>query len=310
MTTMMNVPIDIDKPGKYKVVLSPALRGKQTKEVYTGIRYNHKPDFSSDTETTQLNPSSGNDGNFSLSFSDGDEQYRYAGSRNSGDGQYVLIFDPAEKHFVLHQMDSSFDMNLINAPWDHDADSLRSTYEQLGAVPKTAPGRRKNAAASKGGAKDKATSASASANPAGVEASSEKRRKVEKQQKKKPPPREPTPDAEDEDSDDGLTIEYPGGPPPPRFQSHNVTPLYQTREPSPRGYTDVDAEEDEDRDKDEGQETNRDVDLLALPSPMASGDQKTEEEDDAELDLEAELELALEKETGGAAEESSESEEE
>jgi hypothetical protein len=30
--------IDIDKPGKYPIVLSDALLGKTDKEVYTGIR--------------------------------------------------------------------------------------------------------------------------------------------------------------------------------------------------------------------------------------------------------------------------------
>ena len=30
--------IDVDKPGKYPIVLSDALLGKTSKEVYTGIR--------------------------------------------------------------------------------------------------------------------------------------------------------------------------------------------------------------------------------------------------------------------------------
>jgi hypothetical protein len=35
---MASASIDVDKPGKYRIVLSDALLGKTPKEVYTGIR--------------------------------------------------------------------------------------------------------------------------------------------------------------------------------------------------------------------------------------------------------------------------------
>jgi len=37
---MASGSIDVDKPGKYPIVLSDALSGKTSKEVYTGIRCN------------------------------------------------------------------------------------------------------------------------------------------------------------------------------------------------------------------------------------------------------------------------------
>ena len=47
---MASGSIDVDKPGKYPIVLSDALLGKTSKEVYTGIRC----DFSALRERTKL----------------------------------------------------------------------------------------------------------------------------------------------------------------------------------------------------------------------------------------------------------------
>jgi hypothetical protein len=38
MAAMATGSIDVDKPGKYPIVLSDALLGKMSKEVFTGIR--------------------------------------------------------------------------------------------------------------------------------------------------------------------------------------------------------------------------------------------------------------------------------
>lgn len=244
---------------------------------------NHKPDLDIDVLETQLKPSVDDDSAFQLSINEGDDHYKYEGPRHAKEDQYVLIFDPEKRHFVLHQVDSSFDMNLIETPEENNAAILASEYEQIGGGSGPKP-RRKSAMQNKI-----------------AEKTTEKRRKVEKP-KKTAAKRDPTPDAEDEDSDDGLTIEYPDGPPPPRFQ--HSTPLYRAREPS----TDSDADADADFEEDEPEEHDRDVEELNLHSPAKNGE-PAEVDDDAEeeLDLEAELELALEKEMGA---ESSESEEE
>lgn len=179
-------------------------------------------------------------------------------------------------------------MNLIETPQEKDAAILATEYEQLGGGSmKVKPNRRK----------------AASAKPA--RKSIEKPRKVEKP-KKKPVKRAATVDSEDEESDDGLTIEYPDGPPPSRFQ--HPTPLYGQRQPS------VESDADGDFDDDEPEEQDKDVEELNLPSPMR-GVEHAEEEEDAdedELDLEAELEMALEQEMDpkSKGDESSESEEE
>lgn len=204
--------------------------------------------------------------------------------RTSDDGQYVLIFDPVKKHFMLHRVDSTFDMNLVSAPWAQDASKIRSQYPQLDPEVK---------AQSSGPQKKSAKASKKDPTKAAVP-----RRKVEKAKKPKPPPviREPTPEAPDEeDSDDGLTIEYPDAPANYQYKS---TPLFE-RDPSEASGEDEDAEGEDD----DEMEHNQDVDHLKLPSP-ANNNAGGMSDEDIELDLEAELEQALN------ADESSESEEE
>ena len=310
--------IDLDKPAKYPIVLSDALMGRGSKEIITSIRCkiehspplfgmlisslpdNHKPILSSETALSghELKPTvHGDTAQYNLSFSDESGNYEYQGIRKSGDGQYALVFDPAKQHFVLHQVDSTFDMNLTSTPWNQDPTSLREAYPQI-QIQSSPKLRRKSSQTKPKIAQPSRTSADA------------KRRKAEKPKKARTLPKEPTPDAEDEDSDDGLTIEYPGGgAPPPRFQSHPSPLPFHHEQEEPSEESDADAE-DEDHDDNE---RNMDVDILELPSPAANMETSTaedEEEDELEQALAAELEEALEKETGPKADESSESEEE
>ncbi|RDL41002.1 putative Neurogenic locus notch like protein 2 [Venustampulla echinocandica] len=293
----MAASMDIDKPGKYPIVLSDALLGKTSKEVYTGIRYNHKPDPTSDSSPSSmhLEPSESDPASYDLSFADNSDKYSYHGARASADGQYVLIFDPLKKHFVLHRVDSTFNMNLVSAPWAEDESMLRSQYQQLETP-------RAKAAATAQPPRRKPSKAAKSAPVAVTKNDPAKRKKVEKATKPKPPPREPTP--EEEESDDGLTIEYPDGGPSSQQYQYKSTPVVQ------REASEEVSEEDSDADGEEYEaERNQDVDHLKLPSPANNGGGLSDE--DIELDLEAELEQALKETEGhGADESSSESEEE
>jgi len=314
----MSAAIDLDKTGKYPIVLSDALLGRGTKEIFTNIRCkqalfptplyadqgpltdNHKPKLSSESVLSghELKPTiHGDAAQYDLSFSDGSGRYEYHGSRASDDRQYALVFDPVKKHFVLHQVDSTFDMNLVSTPWNQDTASLRETYPQIPTQPSPKLRRKSSQPKSK-----TAQTSRASADT--------KRRKVEKLKKAKAPAKEPTPDAEDEDSDDGLTIEYPGGAPPPRYQSHPSPLPFRREKEEASEESDADGEDEEQDDN----ERNMDVDILELPSPAAnmgnSVAEDEEEEDELEQALAAELEEALEKDTGPRADESSESEEE
>lgn len=236
----------------------------------------------------QLQPSDSDPATYDLSFTENSEEYEYHGFRTSGDGQYVLIFEPAKKHFVLHRIDSTFDMNLVSTPWEQDASALRSQYAQLkpttraqSAAPQRKPSKStKNTAAAK---------------------NDTQRRKSVQAKKTKPPVREPTP--EEEESDDGLTIEYPDAPSSQQYQ-YQSTPLFQ------RNVSEEISDEDEDAEADEyEEERNQDVDLLKLPSP-ANNNAGGISDEDIELDLEAELEQALKETEEGGVDESSESEEE
>jgi hypothetical protein len=204
--------------------------------------------------------------------------------RTTGDGQYVLIFDPVKEHFVLHRVDSTFDMNLVSAPWEQKASALRSQYTQLGpeSKPATSAPQRRPSKSAKNAATAKATT---------------KRQKQEKPKKPKPPIKEPTP--EEEDSDDGFTVEYPDGPP---SQQHQYQPAPVFR----RNVSEDESDEDAEHESFE-EERNQDVDHLQLPSPANNVGGMSDEE--IELDLEEELEKAL-NQTENGADESSESEEE
>jgi hypothetical protein len=271
----------------YVIALSLSLRAQLTLLID-----NHKPDPSSDfsPSSMQLRPSDDDPASYNLSFSDNSDKYSYNGVRKTGDGQFVLIFDPVEKRFVLHRIDSTFDMNLVSAPWTQDTDTLRSQYTQLEPETKsqsTAPQRRSSKPSKK--------AAAAAAK------SDTKRQKQERPKKPKPPVREPTP--EEEESDDGLTIEYPGGPSSQQYHYQSTT-IFQ------RSVSEEASDEDEDAEGEEYEdERNLDVDHLKLPSP-ANNNAGGMSDEDIELDLEAELEQALKENEGGGDDESSESEEE
>jgi hypothetical protein len=193
-----------------------------------------------------------------------------------------------KKHFVLHRIDSTFDMNLISSPWEQDASILRSQYPQL--EPTTKP----ESAASQRRSTKPTKNATAPKNDT-------KRKKSVQPKKPKPQVREPTP--EEEEPDYCLTVEYPDAPSSQQYQ-YQSTPVFQ------RNVSEDISDEDEDAEgEDYEEERNQDVDLLKLPSP-ANNNAGGVSDEDIELDLEAELEQALKETAEGGADESSESEEE
>lgn len=288
--------LDPTKAGKYPVVLSDALMGKDSSEVYTGVRYNHKPNLSSSTapDLARLKPtaSAKKGTSYDLAFLDnGSDRYTYQGTRRTEDGQYVLIFDAAREVFVLHKVDSMFNMNLIRTPTNSDADSLRREYPQLeGSAPvdaKPAP------------AKTKEKDAPAKPKKPAVK---------EKQENSLPMPKKPAPqpapapkkpmteDSEDESSDDdfGLTIENPGGEDTSARSQvlRNFSPAFGTgarrfseflqqneREASGEQVSEEEEGEDilpanvgaideDDADGEDDDDDDRSVEYLPLPSPM------------------------------------------
>jgi hypothetical protein len=239
----------------------------------------------------QLQPSKSAASDYDLSFSDDSGKYKYTGVQTSGDGQYVLIFNAEKKHFVLHRVDSTFNMNLVSAPWEKNISTLRSQYTQLESPskPSTELPQRKPSKSSK---------AAAVAKP-------EPKRRKSAQTKKKPPVREPTPEEED-DSDDGLTIEYPDARSSRQYKPQSEVILQQNTSEEEEDEKDDDADTDGEFD----QQRNQDVDHLTLPSP-ANNNTGGMSDEDIELDLEAELEQALKETAKGAGDdESDESEEE
>ena len=257
-----------------------------------GMADNHKPDKYSDSSQSyvRLQPLDSDPSSFDLSLSDNSEAYSYLGSRRSDAGQYVLLFDAANKRFVLHQVDSTFDMNLVKAPWEDDASTLRSQYPQLETLTPTKPEAQPTQRRSFKSARSTKT----------TKAEIKRRKSTEKPRKARPPPQEESP-RDDEKFDDGFTIEYPDGPSSSQVYKSQSTPIS-------RRYIAEDMSDEDHKGEESGDERNQDVDHLKLPSPANNAGGISDE--DLELDLEAELEEALKEPTGTGAGESDESEEE
>ncbi|OTB03987.1 hypothetical protein M426DRAFT_321280 [Hypoxylon sp. CI-4A] len=228
--------VDPTKAGKYPVVLSDALLGKDPKEIFTGVRYNHKPSLSSPTAPAQARikqasaPTTKKAGTYDLAFQDDGGRYQYKGTRGAEDNQYVLIFDPAREVFVLHKVDSMFNMNLVQTPSNDSTNSLRQEFPQLDSH--SASSSAKAAGLTTGGKKSAKTANEDKKKPPVKSRKSAPKTKVEEKAatlpmpEKKPPPK-PTPaaattkkqnkapaDSEDEENSDddiGFTIENPGG---------------------------------------------------------------------------------------------------
>ncbi|KAF4124569.1 RNA polymerase II transcription elongation factor [Geosmithia morbida] len=162
--------IDPTKTGNYPVVLSDRLLGKEATEIFTGVRYNHKPDPSSD-RTARLKPSTpGQTSSYDMSFTGADgrsTEYAFAGTRTIGDGQYVLYFDPGRDVFVLDRLDSTFHMNLTRTPTNSDPESLAKKHPHIDSSISIKPTKSVGAGGGSGGG---GAAASAPANSSGTKA--------------------------------------------------------------------------------------------------------------------------------------------
>lgn len=256
--------IDPTKAGKYPVILSDALLGKKPNEVYTAMRCkhptfcppwplssalliswvtdNHKPD----TPPTLAKVKQTTSSTYDLTYQDGGS-YKYRGIRASEDGKYVLIFDPTREAFVLHKVDSTFNMNLVQTPANSDADSLRREYPHL-EVKK--PTRNAGQAAKESKAK---------------KPEKDKGLTVPGSKPSKPQPKQQDPESDEDDSDDdgGLVMEFPGGQPP--SSNRDFSPAFP-----PRPFSEFVAEVDDEEEDADGEDDDDDMseEHFKLPSPM------------------------------------------
>ncbi|KAI0007025.1 RNA polymerase II transcription elongation factor-domain-containing protein [Xylariaceae sp. FL0662B] len=271
--------VDPTKAGKYPVVLSDALLGKDPKEVFTGVRYNHKPALSSPTAPAQarIKPTTSSKKgvpSYDLSFQDDGGRYQYKGTRGAEDGQYVLIFDPAREVFVLHKVDSMFNMNLVQEPSNDNTETLRKEYPQLeshspGSSMKAA-GPSSNTKSAKDSGANKQTSKSRKQT---AKADTKTGLGLVMPEKKQPPKptankrRPVSPDSEEESSDDdvGLTIENPGGSAP--SASRNFSPSFIENPPQFSEFLRRNEEEEDDADG-EADDDDDASEHFKLPSPI------------------------------------------
>lgn len=353
--------VDPTKPAKYPVILSDALLGKSSpKEILTALKCgslpififlchlggsfnyvpqgtnrtlrckqtdNHKPTLSSDAapSSAKVKPSS-TPGTYDLSFTDDGGKYAYAGTRSTKENQYVLLFDPERKAFVLHRVDSTLNMNLTRTPSNTDADALKEEFPHLDSTSNSNSGSSNNARVTADGRKRPGVGASkgkgkASAKNAGMVESKRSAapattsktnsnnkpeqqpatKKEEKQQQQQTKRSRSPVDSEEEDEesdDDILTIENPDPRPIASVHSSYNRPQPPVSELGVRRFSsfqedesdeDADAEYDEDDlIPDEAGDSSA-GDGFKLPSPLGrNGVQKVHDEDaDADADADA-----------------------
>ncbi|KFY28275.1 hypothetical protein V493_03013 [Pseudogymnoascus sp. VKM F-4281 (FW-2241)] len=276
----MAAPSEPPTSGTYPIFLSPALlnQGLGNKDLITAIKYS--PPLSAPATSALLKPSTSDQHKYNLTMSTATSTSFYHGPRSSGApkkaARYVLVWDASRAGWELRAVDSVFEMAFVRSSGAEGGEGRGAHDESpVKAAPK---GRRKSVAAPKEEAKRQKTAG---------------RKKREKSLSES-----------ESESDDGLTIEYPGGKAPTRpFGLGLGTPL-GGREERTVEHVHMDVNEDADADAD----GDGDVEELDLGSPAQREmeEEESEEEREEEVDLEAELERELAK--GGG--ESSESEEE
>lgn len=289
---------------------------------------NHKPELSSDTapNAATLKPSPSDDDTFNLSFYENGGKYAYNGTRSAKENQYVLIFDPERKAFVLHRMDSMFHMNLARTPYNSDAQELKDKYPHIDSNirsttdKKKAPAGRRDTTNKKASAesKKKETPATKSEAPE-AEAKASQQSQAEKDSKPKKQQRNRSPaESEDEDDEDGgLLVEYPDPAPSAPTRGQDFSPAFPTairrfsefvRDEGPESDEDADAEYDEEDilGEDDDDVSGEGGNGFKLPSPVTAGGgappPQADEAGDIDIgddDFEAELEKELEQELSG-----------
>ncbi|RGP62664.1 ell-associated factor [Fusarium longipes] len=311
--------IDPTKTGNYPVILGDALLGKTSNEIFTGIKYNHKPTLSSDQapNSARIKPSvPGKTTSYDLSYTDNDEKYAFTGTRNTGSGQYVLYFDPSREAFVLDLVDSTFNMNVTRLPGNSDPDSLRRQYPHIDSSASRSSSKTENNTA---GAEKPASKARAKPSTQKKEV----KRKPEKQAPKnvalslpvplpaqpqkptEPKKRTPAPEEEEEEDDDddgGLLVENPGADTStarrtdfsPAFPSFRRFDEFMDQRESEGD--DADGEEDDEPDYEFKlpSPVNNRSEYETAPGPMDVDEEEEAEEGDPEVDLAKELEDAFE----------------
>jgi hypothetical protein len=309
--------VDPTATGKYPIVLADGLTQSDSTSIFTGIRYNHKPELSSAAAPNhaRLKPSlPGSTSSFDLSFNDQGGNYAYAGTRTADGHQYVLYFDPSRQVFVLDRIETTFNMNVTRVPNNSDPEALARRHPHIDSDKK--PAKSKQPPPTKASApKEKSKPAPKPRAKSPVRA---KKGKFEKEKKNvdaplsfpkpapKPEKEEPKPrssrfadeEEEDDDDDGGLLVEYPGAETAPKRA--DFSPAF----PSVRRFDEfMDQRESEGDDADGESDGEVDMDFK-LPSPMNNhvpppqpqyepepdtmdvDEQEEDDEDDLEKDLE------------------------
>ncbi|OCL04658.1 hypothetical protein AOQ84DRAFT_300376 [Glonium stellatum] len=128
--------LDPHKKGHFNLQLSERLtKPGSGSNTFTSIKFNHKPQQTSQSRTATLAPST--DHQYTLTLSDKDKEtsdtsaYTFRGQRTRPKKSYVLIFDPAKQTCTLEPLSASYTFNLKSTPTESSSTKLAQQYPQI-----------------------------------------------------------------------------------------------------------------------------------------------------------------------------------
>ncbi|KAJ4355049.1 hypothetical protein N0V95_003267 [Ascochyta clinopodiicola] len=129
---MVDGRVEPHRKATYTLDVSEQIRREDRGDVFSSVKYNHKPALASGTRSTTLQPSTANTYNLSLrdtdEHGDGDSDiFVFNGTRTAPTKSYVLRFDPTTQKATLDRLDSTYTFNLST----HNAADVSSQHTTI-----------------------------------------------------------------------------------------------------------------------------------------------------------------------------------
>lgn len=128
--------LDPHKKGHFNLVLSERLtKPGSSPSTFNSVKFNHKPQQTSQSRTAILTPSA--DHQYTLTLSDKDKDtsdtgtYTFRGQRTRPKKSYVLIFDPTKQTCTLEPLSASYTFNLKSTPSKSSSTKPAHQYPQI-----------------------------------------------------------------------------------------------------------------------------------------------------------------------------------
>ncbi|OCK80074.1 hypothetical protein K432DRAFT_328915, partial [Lepidopterella palustris CBS 459.81] len=128
--------LDPHKKGHFNLQLSDKImKTGNSSATFSSIKFNHKPQQTSQNRTATITPSAGHQYTLTLSDKDQDAEtpntHTYAGQRIRSKKSYVMIFDPAKQTCTLEPLSASYTFNLKSTSSEPSSAKFAQQYPQI-----------------------------------------------------------------------------------------------------------------------------------------------------------------------------------